>query len=498
MPAAIIYIRVSTDEQVQGTSLATQEADCRTWCARNGHALVELFRDEGESAKTANRPGLLAALGRVRAGGIDAFVAWKLDRVARNATDGLAIRSDLRRRNCRLVSATEAISDDPVGEMVGTVLLAVAQFDNQVRAARCRRGMQATAMAGGWCSRPPIGFLLDRSGNIPVLKPDPATAPVIIDAFTGLASGRLQLSGAVRLMRSLRMPKQTVSKAFRSPVYGGIIRSALTDDLEVKAAFPGLVTPDVWRQVQRALRVESPHAKAGKNDFSLSLIAVCEACGGPICGSYSRSRQGKIYGYYCCRRGHIRVRSDQAHADLNALFANQCAPAVAGLRESVACEAVATIEDRKAAREAAEKRRGVAEARLARLADGYADGVIDGPTYTSRAATYRAEITSARIDAKSQQAGIDTLLSGLDRIVELMSNPAELWKRLELKGRKQLADVLGLKLVISADGRCRTATSANASAGLLHETGAKYKMVGDRGLEPPTPCMSSKCSNQLS
>jgi len=24
------------------------------------------------------------------------------------------------------------------------------------------------------------------------------------------------------------------------------------------------------------------------------------------------------------------------------------------------------------------------------------------------------------------------------------------------------------------------------------------KMVGDSGLEPPTPCMSSKCSNQLS
>ena len=486
MPTAIIYIRVSTDEQVQGTSLTTQEADCRTWCAKNGHRVVELFRDEGESAKTANRPGLLAALGRVRSGGVDAFVAWKLDRVARNATDGLAIRSDLRRRNCRLVSATEAISDDPVGEMVGTVLLAVAQFDNQVRAARCRRGMQAVVAAGGWAHRAMIGYTLDRSGALPILRTDPATAPVMRSAFTGLADRTLSLAAANRLMFTVGFTKHSACTAFRNPIYGGIIRSALTGGKDITAAFPGVVSADVWYRAQHALHNEAPHAKPGKNDFSLSLVAVCEECGGPICGSYSRSRQGKLYGYYHCRRGHIRVRSDRAHADLDAMFTNQCVPVIAELRTRVAHEAAAYVDVVKVARKAAEKRRSVAESRLARLADGFADGVIDGPTYQAKAAAYRAEISGAAIDAKSQQVGIDTLLSGLDQIVELMSNPAELWKRLELSGRKQLASVLGLNLVISADGRCRTATSANAGAGLLHENGTKNGMVGATGLEPVT------------
>lgn len=486
MPTAIIYIRVSTDEQVQGTSLATQEADCRTWCAKNGYGVAELFRDEGESAKTANRPGLLAALGRVRSGGVDAFVAWKLDRVARNATDGLAIRSDLRRRNCRLVSATEAISDDPVGEMVGTVLLAVAQFDNQVRAARCRRGMEAVVAAGGWAHRAMIGYKIERSGSLPILRPDPATAPVLRTAFTGLAGRTLSLAAANRMLYTIGFTKHSACTALRNPIYGGIIRSSLTGGKDVTAAFPGIVPAVVWYRAQSALHNESPHAKSGKNDFSLSLVAVCEECGGPIRGSYSRSRQGKIYGYYDCRLGHIRVRSDRAHADLDAMFTGQCVPLISELRTRVAHEAVAYVEVVKGARKAAEKRRSVAEDRLARLADGFADGVIDGPTYRAKAASYRAEIAVAGMDAKAQQSGIDTLLAGLDRIVELLSNPAELWKRLELTGRRQLASVLGLNLVISADGRCRTATSANASAGLLHENGAKNGMVGPAGVEPAT------------
>ena len=56
---AVIYVRVSTQRQVsQGASLETQERDCRAHCARNGWHVVRLFREEGESAKSADRPQL--------------------------------------------------------------------------------------------------------------------------------------------------------------------------------------------------------------------------------------------------------------------------------------------------------------------------------------------------------------------------------------------------------------------------------------------------------
>ncbi len=87
MKKAVIYIRVSSADQVSGTSLATQEAECRAWCLRHEYQVAEVYRDEGESAKTADRPGLIAAVARCRAG-VDAFLVHKLDRLARTPRTG--------------------------------------------------------------------------------------------------------------------------------------------------------------------------------------------------------------------------------------------------------------------------------------------------------------------------------------------------------------------------------------------------------------------------
>ena len=50
----IIYTRVSSDEQVKGTSLEFQEQLCRQYCEQQGMEVLALFREEGESAKNLN------------------------------------------------------------------------------------------------------------------------------------------------------------------------------------------------------------------------------------------------------------------------------------------------------------------------------------------------------------------------------------------------------------------------------------------------------------
>ena len=51
----IIYCRVSSKEQVDGTSLESQEAACRDYAHRNGIEVVKVFIERGESAKFADR-----------------------------------------------------------------------------------------------------------------------------------------------------------------------------------------------------------------------------------------------------------------------------------------------------------------------------------------------------------------------------------------------------------------------------------------------------------
>ncbi|MEQ1907594.1 MAG: recombinase family protein, partial [Vicinamibacterales bacterium] len=56
MVGAVIYIRVSTKEQTENLSLPTQLRACEEYCRREGYEVLERFREEGESAKTADRP----------------------------------------------------------------------------------------------------------------------------------------------------------------------------------------------------------------------------------------------------------------------------------------------------------------------------------------------------------------------------------------------------------------------------------------------------------
>jgi DNA invertase Pin-like site-specific DNA recombinase len=157
---AIIYTRVSSDEQVKGTSLNDQEARCRQYCTDQGMEVVEVFREEGASAKTIDRRMLLEAMEycRYHKGRVDAFVVWKVDRFARNAEDHFAVRKLLLEYGVSLRSVTEPIGHSPAEKLFETMLAGFAEFDNAIRKQRCSNGMQARVQQGIYPWKPPIGY----------------------------------------------------------------------------------------------------------------------------------------------------------------------------------------------------------------------------------------------------------------------------------------------------------------------------------------------------
>ena len=83
---AVIYLRVSTEEQVDNYSLDTQEDICRKEALRRGYEIVMIFREEGRSAKTINgRPVLIQLIEycRNKSNKIGAVFVYRLDRVSR-------------------------------------------------------------------------------------------------------------------------------------------------------------------------------------------------------------------------------------------------------------------------------------------------------------------------------------------------------------------------------------------------------------------------------
>ena len=185
MAGAVIYIRVSTKEQTENLSLPTQLRACEEYCRREGLDVLERFKEEGESAKTADRTELqrLLTFCRTNKGNVHFVVVFNLTRFARDKYDHFALRSLLKSLGISLRSATEPIDDTSTGKLMEGVLAAFAQFDNDVRSDRTRAGMKAALELGRWVFLAPLGYLNAPRAMGKSLMPDPERAPLVRRAF---------------------------------------------------------------------------------------------------------------------------------------------------------------------------------------------------------------------------------------------------------------------------------------------------------------------------
>ncbi|MCA1838031.1 MAG: recombinase family protein, partial [Actinobacteria bacterium] len=165
---ALIYLRVSTkeqaskDETAEGYSIPAQREACIRSISERGWNVVDEFVDAGESARSADRPSLKAMLQRVGEGNVAAVVVHKIDRLARNIEDHVAIRAVLRKHGCQLVSVTENIEETASGKLVEGIHALMAEFYSSNLASEIKKGMSQKAKIGGWPQRAPIGYLNTR------------------------------------------------------------------------------------------------------------------------------------------------------------------------------------------------------------------------------------------------------------------------------------------------------------------------------------------------
>ncbi len=83
MVRAILYARVSTDDQVKMYSLKQQLEALREYCRSNGIEVTEEIVDEGVSGAYLERPGLDRIRDLVESGGVDLVLAQDRDRFSR-------------------------------------------------------------------------------------------------------------------------------------------------------------------------------------------------------------------------------------------------------------------------------------------------------------------------------------------------------------------------------------------------------------------------------
>lgn len=300
----IIYCRVSSLEQVDGTSLESQERMCREYAKREGINVLEVFVDRGESAKTADRTEFIKAISfcSQKKNQVNTFIVYKVDRFARNQFDHLTVRESLKKYGTELRSVTEPIDSTPMGKMMEGILSTFAEFDNNVRTERSTNGMHERFKQGIWCWQAPLGYTRTHKGSNLVI--DPVLAPYIKLAFEEYSKGTYTYKVLAHFLNERgfktrygnKAIPQLIEKMITNPLYCGIIR---VWDLEVKGKFEPIVSEELFYQCQKSGRKHRGTLRVTKNpDFPLRKLSVCQFCDQPFTGSHSTGRKGIRYPYY--------------------------------------------------------------------------------------------------------------------------------------------------------------------------------------------------------
>jgi len=152
------YTRVSTSEQARsGLGAGAQRRRITEAVERDGHQLVEVIADDGESGKTLSRPGLRRALEAIAAGEADGLVVAKLDRVSRSVIDFASLLEWFIDAKAHLVILDPAMdTSTAAGRLVANVFASVAAWEAEVIAERTIDALATKRAAGEQVGRPAV------------------------------------------------------------------------------------------------------------------------------------------------------------------------------------------------------------------------------------------------------------------------------------------------------------------------------------------------------
>ncbi len=231
---AVIYCRVSTAAQEDGTSLDTQEARCRDYAEERGWVIIGVYRDVYTGAELFDRPQLSALREVVRRREVDVVIAYALDRLTRNQAHLGVIVSEADYAGVTLEFVTERLEDTPEGRLLQSVRGYVAEIERLKIAERTQRGRRARTERGKLLpgGRPPYGYRW-RDADKGALDIDPLTCSVVQRIFREYAAGvplrtladRLTSEGVSTATGRPKWVATTLRDMLRNPAYMGQARA---------------------------------------------------------------------------------------------------------------------------------------------------------------------------------------------------------------------------------------------------------------------------------
>lgn len=329
MKKAALYIRVSTNHQIDKDSLPFQENELINYATYAlGIDQYEVFADAGYSGKDTDRPKYQEMMKRIREREFTHLVVWKIDRISRNLIDFASMYDEIKQYDCVFVSRNEQFdTSSAMGEAMLKIILIFAELERKLTAERVYSIMLSRAEKGKWNgANCPMGYVWSDEAQFPVPYPEESEIiKFIFNEYLKLNSAvnvaNILAENNIKTKRGGHWGSKGIVDIIRNPFYKGTYRYNYRESARGKKKkesewividdnHEGIVDKDLWEKCNEIMDKNAQRNSAAYRKNShvhiFSGLLECSDCHSIFIANLDRPRSdGYTPSRYRCKSKSI-------------------------------------------------------------------------------------------------------------------------------------------------------------------------------------------------
>lgn len=324
MQKIIGYIRESTMGQVKdGFNLDEQERRIHMYLDlyyKPGTYDLEIFREEGKSAKSLRRPEMQKLREMAVRRELDVLIVYSLDRLTRSVSDMDTLLKLFEDNHIELVSVDEKVdTHSPQGRFFIKLIALIAEWEREIIEDRTKRGLLESARQGNYVKgTPPIGYrrIVGNRGKLEVI---PELSKVITRIFNDVGKRDIPVNAVAVRMSNSKVGGRTwredqVRKILNTEEYYGTM---VFKKKRYVNQVPAIITKEQYDDAQEKL---NGHRHVLRNRYIYKERCYCSVCGSALTVNCSIKHKNKVYTYYHCPRCKRMINEDDITKQVDKQF----------------------------------------------------------------------------------------------------------------------------------------------------------------------------------
>ncbi len=330
---AVIFDRVSSEDQRDGFSLEAQRANAVTYAKNNGLTIVKSWSVHESASKEKDRTSFFEMIDYVKQNEIKAIIFDKVDRACRGLQSGVLIEELINEHGVRFHFTREhlVIDKDSAPQEKFRFFLGVtmAKYYVDNLKSEIKKGNEAKVKSGIWNGKAPFGYRNSKTSGRASIAIEENEFKVGQEIFELYSTGNYGYEDLAKLANEripgLNATKRLIESIIPNPFYYGTM---MIKGKPHPASHVPMISKELFDACQKIKGIRAAASRSTRKGFipkPLMGLIKCEECGHAVTGESQLKKNGKAHIYYRCANSKCpqhkkRINQDDLFAVIKQAF----------------------------------------------------------------------------------------------------------------------------------------------------------------------------------